>query len=329
MRESPFCEKTEMIARKDPDPNWREQFQRDGFLILPHHFSAAEIDAVDEGIQSALVQCAMKIVVDDLMTGERTLYGLANKKSVFKINDLYLCAEKVRELALEKVLSKVLRALLVGQRPVLCNTLSLRLGSNQPQHIDSLYMTPQSPHHLAAAWIAFEDVHPEAGPLEYYPGSQNIPLYRFRDGSHHFNSEEMPQWNDYILREVESRGLKKEIFLARKGDVFIWHSDLLHGGSPIRDTNKTRQSLVCHYFTEEDCRRIPQWRLEELNDGFWLDRLPQPVRAEPARFDAEHPFPEETYLVRHPDVRASLAAGAITSGEEHYRTRGFAEGWSI
>jgi phytanoyl-CoA hydroxylase len=284
---------------------------------------------VNEATRSALAQFAMNIVVDDLMTGERTFHGLANKKSIFKISDLYLSAERVRELALEAALSKVLRTLLDGRRPVLCNTLTLRKGSNQPLHIDSLYMTPQSPHHLAAAWIAFENVDPEAGPLEYYPGSHKIPLFRFRDGSHHANAEEMLQWNEYILREVANRGLKKEIFLASKGDVFIWHSDLLHGGSPIRDPKKTRQSLVCHYFTEADCRRIPQCHLEELNEGFWLRRLPQPVRAEPARFDVAHPFPEETYLARHPDVRAGVEARMVASGEEHYRMHGFAEGRSI
>jgi phytanoyl-CoA hydroxylase len=307
----------------------RERFNRDGFLVLPGHFSSGEADRVKEAMQSALAQFEMEIVVDDLMTGERTLYGLADKKNIFKINDLYLCVEEVRDLALEVKLSNLLRALLDDRRPVLCNTLTLRKGSNQPLHIDSLYMTPQSPHHLAATWIAFEDVDPDAGPLEYYSGSHAIPLFRFRDGSHHANAEEMPDWNEYILREVESRGLKKETFLARKGDVFIWHSDLLHGGSLVRDADKTRESLVCHYFTEDDCRMIAGLELEELNEGFWLKRLPQPVFPEPARFEAAHPFPEGTYLRRHSDVRAGVEAGIIASGEEHYRVYGFAEGRSI
>lgn len=28
---------------------------------------------------------------------------------------------------------------------------------------------------LVAAWIAFEDIHPDSGPLVYYPGSHQLP----------------------------------------------------------------------------------------------------------------------------------------------------------
>ena len=56
----------------------------------------------------------------------------------------------------------------------------------------------------------------------------------------------------------EEREMVKKTFLARKGDVFIWHSDLVHGGSEILDPTKGRKSLVCHYSTEQDCRRIPE-----------------------------------------------------------------------
>src|SRR5438477_9820306 len=73
------------------------------------------------------------IVIDDLVTGERTFYGLAanRERGWFKLNDLYLVVEEeVRALALEARLSELLRALLHGQNPALCNTLTLMKGSN-------------------------------------------------------------------------------------------------------------------------------------------------------------------------------------------------------
>ena len=311
--------------------HFRSEFAEQGYLVLPAFFGPNEIEAVQAATEAALRARGMEIVVDNLLDGERTFYGLVrNRESQnFKINDLYLSVAEVRQLALEQRLSEVLRALLHGMRPVLCNTLTLIKGTSQPIHIDSLFMTPQTPHHLAAAWIAFEDVDPVAGPLIYYPGSHRIPLYRFRDGSHHMSNEELPAWADYIQREIERSGFEKKIFLARKGDVFIWHSDLVHGGEPIQDACKTRHSLVCHYFTEADARKMAEWRLESLNSGFWLDRLPPAARPAPDRFDDAHPFPEEAYFRRNHDLREALADGRITSGLAHYRAHGYAEGRAI
>jgi hypothetical protein len=45
----------------------------------------------------------------------------------------------------------------------------------------------------------------------------------------------------------EERGLKTETFMAKKGDVLIWHADLMHGGVPIQDPRQTRKSLVAHF----------------------------------------------------------------------------------
>jgi len=309
----------------------RDLFERDGYLILPGYFTSEQIDSTEAAIRRVCAEHAMEIVVDDLVSGKRTFYGLAENQEPgsFKFNDLYLLVEEVRALALEPQLSELLRHLLHGRRPALCNTLTLVKGSNQPMHIDSLFMTPRTPQQLVAIWIAFEDVDRDAGPLEYYPASHRIPLYRFRDGSHHATTEELPQWAAYILNEVKVRGLRKETFVARKGDVFIWHSDLLHGGGDIRDQQRTRRSLVCHYFAEDDCRENPAWNFVDLNSGCWIDRLPQSVRVEPEQFDHVHSFPENAYLRRHPDVRAAVAKGHIPSGFAHYREYGFAEGRGI
>lgn len=321
---------------KEPFPpeeigHFRSEFAEHGYLVLPAFFGPNEIDAVLAATEAALRAHEMEIVVDNLLDGERTFYGLVrNRESQnFKINDLYLSVAEVRELALEQRLSELLGALLQGMRPALCYTLSLIKGSAQPIHIDSLFMTPETPHHLAAAWIAFEDVDPAAGPLVYYPGSHRIPLYRFRDGSHHMSNEELPAWTEYIQREIERRGFEKKIFLAGKGDVFIWHSDLVHGGGPIQDARKTRRSLVCHYFSEPDARKLTYCRLDSLNSGFWLNRLPPAVRPAPDRFDDAHPFPEEAYFRRNPDLREALADGRITSGLAHYRAHGYAGGRAI
>ncbi len=319
------------LVASDEIKQHRAQFDESGYLTLSGHFRETEIDTVRAATEALLNSKGMEIVVDSLIDGERTFYGLArNRESqLFKINDLYLSVPEIRDMALETRLVELLRVLLGGRYPVLCNTLTLIKGSSQPLHIDSLFMTPQTPHHLAASWIAFEDVDPAAGPLVYYPGSHEIPLYRFQNGSHHATSEEFPAWTNYIQCEIERRGLEKKTFLARKGDVFIWHSDLVHGGGPIHDPSKTRRSLVCHYYTESDARKFADWHLDSLNSAFWFNRLPPAARPAPDRFDDAHPFPEEAYLRRNPDLREALADGRISSGLAHYRSHGYAEGRQI
>jgi ectoine hydroxylase len=38
------------------------------------------------------------------------------------------------------------------------------------------------------------------------------------------------------------------VFLARKGDVLIWHHNLLHGGSPILDPTLTRRAMALFFY---------------------------------------------------------------------------------
>ena len=138
----------------------------------------------------------------------------------------------------------------------------------------------------------------------------------------------MAAWTSYIEAQVKERGIPEKIFLAKKGDLFIWHSDLLHAGSPIKDIQRTRNSIVCHYYGEADCRRS-QSDLVPLNEAFWTRRLRQPVSAPPEVYQNGTAFPEKEYLQRYPDVRNAVEAGHLPSGKEHYLAHGFKEGRGV
>jgi hypothetical protein len=305
------------------------QFEKDGYLALEGYFAPRQIDRAASAVRRLLIERPRQVVVDSLRTGARTFWAHASEPATrqFKFNDLYLMCDEVREMALEPGLSAILAELL-REPAVLCNSLNFEKGSSQPKHIDSLYMTPRTPHALVAVWIAFEDVHPDSGPLAYYPGSHRIPLYTFNDGTHHASRDEIVDWFDYIDVQLRLRGLRENKFLARKGDVFIWHADLVHGGSPIADDKRTRSSLVCHYFGENDCVEKGM-DIVPLNGGYWMRRQQQPVKVDPSVFGAEFPFPEARYLERYPDVREAVEAKLCPSGDFHYRNFGFGEGRGV
>jgi hypothetical protein len=251
-----------------------------GYLILPGFFSENLnlIEAVVNLHEKLWQECPDYVVVDDLETHRRcfmTSLSEAEKKHKFKVNDLYLNYKEVRDLSLNERLVDTLSELL-PECPVLCNTLSLDYGTQQFFHVDSLYMTPVTDYHLVATWIALEDCHPDAGPLRYFPGSHKIPIYRFSTGSPHVVDAEFGQWQKYIHQKIDEYGLKEETFLPKKGDVFIWHAQLLHGGSPIKNPQITRKSLVSHYFTKSDCLHIGS-KLKPTEGGYWMDRPPQMV----------------------------------------------------
>jgi ectoine hydroxylase-related dioxygenase (phytanoyl-CoA dioxygenase family) len=62
----------------------------------------------------------------------------------------------------------------------------------------------------------------------------------------------MPSFHAYLETRLPRRGLSARPFHARKGDVFLWHPLLYHAGGKITNMEKTRKSLVAHYFAAAD-----------------------------------------------------------------------------
>jgi hypothetical protein len=122
--------------------------------------------------------------------------------------------------------------------------------------------------------------------------------------------------------EVTKAGLPQQSFCARKGDVFIWHANFLHGGGPIGNRALTRKSCVFHYFSESDARQGGDALVPEAG-RFWIDRAPQPL---PLETSLNSPFSEKSYLQRYPDVAGAVRAGIFPDGRTHYERYGKAEG---
>ena len=49
-----------------------------------------------------------------------------------------------------------------------------------------------------------------------------------------------------LSEAAEAHGMAERTFLARRGDVLVWHAGLAHGGRPI-SRERTRKSVVTHY----------------------------------------------------------------------------------
>jgi phytanoyl-CoA hydroxylase len=274
-------------------------FRDDGFLVIPGFFEEAELDYASAAYDSVWETLPADVVVDSAVTGRRVrIEDLTDeeRKLPFKINDLYLRDEKMRDAIMSVRLGAILRELF-AEEPVVINTLSVEYGTQQPDHLDTLFMTPPSTGRLLASWMALEDADENAGPLRFYPESNHIEPYRFEDGGYHVREAEMEQWADYMAGAVDRHGLVETRFLAQRGDLFVWDAWLLHGGSEIATPGLSRRSVITHYFTRSDCGRIGA-DLQPAQGGWWMKRPPPPVPGETpertAAFAAEsEPIPAE------------------------------------
>lgn len=138
----------------------------------------------------------------------------------------------------------------------LFQSINFTRGSQQKTHSDSIHMTTFPLGGLLGVWLALEDIDPDAGPLHYYPGSHRLPYYLNKDYDNQGNRfligrQDYSAYEAFIEGRLKDLKIKKEIFTPKKGDLLIWHANLLHGGEPHRNPAKTRKSMVLHYFDKE------------------------------------------------------------------------------
>ncbi|WP_174274985.1 phytanoyl-CoA dioxygenase family protein [Sphingomonas bacterium] len=237
---------------------------RNGYLILEGAISPEACDRLNRKIDRVWIDrrvSAPRVSIDvylERADGARIPMSAAPGEAralPYKLNDMFLVDDDARALALHDDVVAALRWVLKSE-PTVIGSLNFERGSTQKFHTDTLYMPGKTAGGMTAAWFALEDVTAEAGPLKYYPGSHQIPLFRFSSGRPSQINEQVTHYDAYMTRQVKDRGLEWRHFLPKKGDVLIWHERLYHGGAAIEDIAQTRKSLVVHY-----------WRAAEMNQG--------------------------------------------------------------
>jgi len=144
-------------------------------------------------------------------------------------------------------------SLIFGRPAIPSFSINFTFGSDQHLHEDSVVFHIQPANYLIGCWIACEDIHPDSGPLVYYPGSHRAPLFSAFDNYPQTNLRTCDKRTAELYeRHVDERAaaFERHRFMARKGEALLWHGMLLHGGDSIRDPERTRRSFVIHYMPE-------------------------------------------------------------------------------
>lgn len=173
--------------------------------------------------------------------------------SGIKFDSIHTISRAAGRLSLSKAVAVFLRHVFRSP-PCVLQSLTFYRGSQQPAHIDYPYVRCQTRlAELAASWIPLEDIQPDSGPLAYYPGSHRTDVSGYFDwgkGSVVLepDSSRTPyEFAEYLWNRVKETGTRAEVFLPRKGDALVWHGNLIHEGTAIKDVKLTRKSYVTHY----------------------------------------------------------------------------------
>ena len=115
-------------------------------------------------------------------------------------------------------------------------------------HSDTIHFNSSPKGYVAGVWVALEDIDMENGPLIYYPGSHKLREYGMEDFSLKPGKESYKKYEAEIQQLVKEEQLTPSYGTIKKGEALIWHSNLLHGGSALKDPSRSRHSQVTHYF---------------------------------------------------------------------------------
>jgi ectoine hydroxylase-related dioxygenase (phytanoyl-CoA dioxygenase family) len=168
----------------------------------------------------------------------------------------YMRVPALLDLCCYPPLARVLEEI-AGEPMAVHLNLSGWVSTERNWHQDCYLSPPSVGERYAAVWMALEDIHPDAGPFEFVPGSHLWgEITRERAWAHLTPAERAdPMWPKASERfmteaaeaEIARRGAKVERFLGRRGDVLIWHSRLLHRGSAPKVPGMQRKALIAHY----------------------------------------------------------------------------------
>ncbi|MEE9392650.1 MAG: phytanoyl-CoA dioxygenase family protein [Planctomycetota bacterium] len=224
--------------------SWREQ----GFVCFPNAVSHADCDDVLQDMSSMLRPGSPGLIERGGITFE---VGSQELQPGDKLLDLYAHSPAARKATFSATAATFLTELFEGDA-LAFQGLSFNQGSVQDLHQDTAYVVVNSPLEFVASWLALEDVKRGSGELRYMPGSHRIEEFLFDGKRRSWNRKKdgdasHQQFLNHLVMQCERKGLREERFLARKGDLFFWHAELVHGGSPITLANSTRKSLVTHF----------------------------------------------------------------------------------
>lgn len=165
---------------------------------------------------------------------------------------------ELKEICLFGPLMQKLKEL-IGEEMFLHLNLTGWVSTERLWHQDLYLNPPFVGSYYAAVWFALDDIAPDSGPFQFVRGSNRwtcITRKKVFEYMDLFGLDKTdPAWPkitekwvaEACEKEIARRKAKIESFIAKKGDVLIWHGRLVHQGSRPEVPGKERRALIAHY----------------------------------------------------------------------------------
>ena len=217
----------------------REQFEREGFLILRALFSPSEIASLREHFMA--------------LHAAGPVGNLFQPKPMNEVDDIlqayprFMHPHRVDEISRRTMLDaryyQILRELL-GEEPISAQSMFYWKppgARGQALHQDNFYLTV-APGSCYASWLALDPIDAENGGLFVVPGSHKTDLQcpHLADFSESFAAEEVDL----------PAGMNPIPAAMNPGDCLFFNGSLIHGSYSNKSKNRFRRSFICHYLGE-------------------------------------------------------------------------------
>jgi phytanoyl-CoA hydroxylase len=230
----------------------RAAYERDGFIVVPDVFSAAEIGELRRVTDGFVVRSASIAVNDDIYDLEDT--HSAAEPRVRRLKAPHLIDPAFFRASRNDKVVAILKELWGSVRfdTGKLNMKSAGYGAPVEWHQDWAFY-PHTNDDLAAVGIMLDDVDMENGPMMVVPGSHQGPIYDHHGPDGRFCGAMDPSRCDIDL----SRALP---CLGKAGSVTIHHVRAVHG-SATNFSGRERRFLLYQY------RAADAWPLLGLKEG--------------------------------------------------------------
>lgn len=251
-----------------------QQLNEEGFTRIPGGFPNGAVADVLAGVKRTLARNAA--IFGKHLDADGHYPRIINLQALYK---------PLLRLLVENPVALAVQDAFFGARSSLYTSLYYERGSAQSIHRDTPYFCTRPEYRYLGVWVALEDANELNGCLEVVRKGHLVPeLDREAIALQHYASlDDVPPgspagedvlWDLYqakVMDACRERGLQPELVEARAGDVVIWHPQLPHGGSQIKDLSRTRHSFVMHV--------VPEGTPVYQQNAFFNPRKPFPERA--------------------------------------------------
>jgi phytanoyl-CoA hydroxylase len=155
--------------------------------------------------------------------------------------------DAILDLACSSHLLDALATVTLHPRHVLLQTMMFEQSVTAP-HQDWVYLDSYPSGCLTAAWVALEDISPNATRFFIVPGTQDFDFDKEHPHDWTWSSS---RYQKAMIEMLQNRYADQiTIPEMRAGDVLFWNSRLIHGSLAGTDPSRSRLSLAVHYIPE-------------------------------------------------------------------------------